>query len=85
MMPKDVPTTTRIDHFGGHRVGFLRFRSVLETCDLLMIFDWPKVGPLNQTNLINIFAETTKVKRGKPSRGQGGGKGEVNLPPGAEG
>ena len=44
-----------------HRVGFLRFWSVLEKGDLLRIFDWPKVVPENQNK-----------NEGSPSRGQGG-------------
>ena len=37
-----------------------------------MFFDWPKVGPPNQTNQKNNSAETSGTKRGKPSRGPGG-------------
>ena len=38
-----------------------------------------KVGPGNKTNNTNSPG-TTDSKRGKPSRGQGGGGREINLP-----
>ena len=33
-----------------HRVGFLRFWSVLERGETLMNFNWQKIGPTNQRN-----------------------------------
>ena len=52
----------------------MRFWSVLETNDLLMLFEWPKKDPPNQTNLKKQkSAETPETKRDQPSRGGLGG------------
>ena len=49
-----------------------------------MIFDWPKVGPPNQINQ-NNSAEMSGNIRGFTNRGQGGGRGGGNPPPGLGG
>ena len=63
----------------------LIFRIWLVSCEVQfsMNFDWQKVGPKNQKNQKRSSAETAGVKRGKPSRGQGGPPLNVgvNLPP----
>ena len=57
-----------------HRVGFLRSWSVLEECEFLMIFDWPKVGPENKKTICGDVRDQTRLAEPRPRRGEGGGK-----------
>ena len=85
LMPKDVAKTIKLIDFGGIGSDFLRFWSVLEKGEFLMHLDWPRVGLPNQKNQKKSSEETSGTIQGFPSRGHGGGGGEVNLPPGSEG
>ena len=72
-MPKEVPETTNIDHFGGISSHF-EILELFRKDNFMMIFDSARKWFQNGRKMVpQNSAETSDSKLGKLSRGQGGG------------
>ena len=82
-MPKGLPETSKIDHFGNIGSDF-EIGGRFTRTNLLMKFDWPRIGPLNQKSKKGSTQGGREIPAGTklvPRMGEGGGK----PPPGSEG
>ena len=84
-MPKEVPETTNIDHFGGIWSDFWDFGAFWKEVILLIVFDWTTNGTQNQTNQKKSLRRRPGPYGTSRTEAKEGGGAEVNLPLGSEG